>query len=190
MIYKVIILKKIIFLTLTIFISHNTFSQTKYRTIITYADRDSIEAEVSSMIRNAQENGKMVTVEKKYYINKKEVDKFKYETRKYADSIMFISNRPFLIITLDLDGDTISKAFINTTHLYSGPYLEFYKNGKIKIKGNYYDSTIDTTKFESKGILQSEIVALPFGYKDGNWVYYDINGELINIETFVKGEKK
>jgi hypothetical protein len=118
------------------------------------------------------------------------VDKVKYDTRKYADSIMFISDIPLQIITLDLDGDTISKAFINTTHLYTGMYIEFYKNGKTKIKGNYCDSTLDTTKFESKGILQSEIVPLPYGYKDGNWIYYDINGKVIKNETFEKGVKK
>jgi antitoxin component YwqK of YwqJK toxin-antitoxin module len=164
------------------------FCQSNYQIIITYSNRDSSENKIgASTATYSLGKGKSET---KYFICNKEVDKAKHDKRKYADSVMYVSSVPLYLITLDFEGDTISKAFINLKHLFAGQYSEYYKNGKIKTLGNYFDETLDTTKFLRNGTLQSEIIQLPYGYKEGLWNYFDENGILIRSELFVKGEKK
>lgn len=48
-----------------------------------------------------------------------------------------------------------------------GPYFYYYRNGQLKISGNYKE-----------------------GAKHGEWKYYDKEGNLTKVEKFKKGERQ
>jgi len=172
------IIKTVILLTFFIFVITDTYGQTVYQKIIKYCDRDSSSTSCCGSYTGYDDGAGH------FFINKKQVTKKVYDNiiKKESESIELKCHAPYILITLDIDGDTISKALKESFFNYCGLFIEYYKNGKIKTKGNYYNySRQERDEFTNRNY------DMPLNVKDGEWLYYNDGGILIKKETYKKG---
>ena len=79
---------------------------------------------------------------------------------------------------------------------YFGKFIEYYKNGNISIEGNYSSlksSEISILKskynfFQFKKRKQKRSLIKKIGFKEGEWNYYDLNGQLIRKDYYKNGK--
>lgn len=77
-----------------------------------------------------------------------------------------------------------------------GYYLEYYPNGNLKIIGYYenFNNLTETLKCDTNiyddsqsGMTIEEVTCDFVSLKTGEWIYYDINGEVNKIEQYENG---
>ncbi len=61
-----------------------------------------------------------------------------------------------------------------------GTYIERYPNGTLKVKGQY--------KIPPKEILGEDIFNLGYCRRNGEWIYFKINGDIEKKEIYKDGE--
>jgi len=72
----------------------------------------------------------------------------------------------------------------------NGFFVEYFKNGKPKIKGNYKDGKLDGKweEYHKNGHLKSQGNYID-GNKDGEWTDFNKNGELIKKVSWNEGKQ-
>lgn len=112
-----------------------------------------------------------------YRINGKEVSKNLYE--KFQNTWKNIDNcRPCILQTYD-EKDILLTEAVSYTDALVGSYKEFYPNGNLKIIGQFKEnSTGNWENLCDRGLCNVE---------DGQWIYFDQNGDTLYSEYWVDG---
>jgi hypothetical protein len=113
-----------------------------------------------------------------YWIDGVKVEKAVYD-KYHAAWEEFGNCCPCILLTYDKDDVLLTEA-VQCTDCFVGYYKEFYPNGRLKLQGHYKENPTD----DWKGIYEK-------GYcnvKDGKWIYYDENGQVIKVETWKDGD--
>ena len=84
----------------------------------------------------------------------------------------------------------------NYLETYFGKFIEYHKNGNISIEGNYsslntHEISILKSKynfFQFKKRKQKGSLIKKIGFKEGEWNYYDLNGQLIRKDYYKNGK--
>lgn len=79
----------------------------------------------------------------------------------------------------------------------AGYYLEYHPTGNIKVIGYYEDFNnlnetlgCDTNTYDNTtmGVTVEEVTCRFISIKTGEWIYYDLDGEVDKIEQYEKGK--
>lgn len=113
----------------------------------------------------------------RFWVDKKEVDKKTYDM---FDSYWSNVDRckPCYLKTYEKDG-RLTKEGVQYGDCQIGSWIEYYPNGKVKIKGQFKENdTNDWVEIWTKGLCS---------VKHGMWVHYDNEGNIIGMEKYVNG---
>lgn len=88
----------------------------------------------------------------------------------------------YFVNTYDLDENLLYCTYqLGPEEIFFGPYKEYYKNGKIKIEGQYMFYGTDRKQYENRKHWNN---------KTGEWKYYNEDGKLIKKRKFKNGHLK
>lgn len=109
----------------------------------------------------------------KYLINNKPTDRETFYKFKKTQSNI-VNCKPCFLKRFDANENLIMESLCYGD-LPFGIYTTFYPNGNVKIRGKYNENnTGDWTKLIERG----------FGKKEGTWIYYDENGNILKTEKY------
>jgi hypothetical protein len=114
----------------------------------------------------------------KYFVNCKEVSKEVYLKYKEAND-RIAECTPCYMKMLDTNGVVVRIA-AQYTDCAIGNWTEYYPNGKIKVTGHYKENdTGNWNNLWKRGYCSR---------KEGDWIYYDENGNIIKREKYKDNE--
>ncbi len=107
-----------------------------------------------------------------YLINGREIDEKEYNFyKKNYDNILVC--KPCYLKVYD-EFDNLLREAVQYMDCFVGLYIDYYPNGNIKTVGQYKENLSANWDKASKVC----------NIKDGIWLYYDINGNLIKKEKY------
>jgi len=110
---------------------------------------------------------------------------------KYNENEFFLDSFKVLVETMKKDS-IFENFYLNQLSANNAPYfgdyikqVKFYNNGETEYKVNSIKSSIIIRHYHDNGKLQS-IRSYQNKKRSGTWYYFDLQGELIKIETYKK----
>ncbi|HYV92230.1 MAG TPA: hypothetical protein VE978_10620 [Chitinophagales bacterium] len=169
-----------IFIVTFCLISFQTIAQSNVKTVYQFCDRDKPYEAAESIERSYTNDGKLKEI---CSFNGRIVTKFMYDQNRIADSAIYYASLPYRLVKFDLDSIKISE-YLTLRGCYYGFYYTFYSNGKLKTSGQYHVLTDQELAelHQKKGDCNA--------VQDGKWIYYDISGNEMRAEEFVRGKLK
>jgi len=115
---------------------------------------------------------------KAYMCNGLEVSKQRYmDYKRFWDAAG--ACQPCLLYTYN-DKDQLKYVAYQYEDCLCGSYKEYYAEGPLKAEGQFKQNTSGTwDKIRSKGICN---------VRDGKWVYYTPEGNILKVETYLNGK--
>ncbi len=111
-----------------------------------------------------------------YWVNDRPVSKQTYYRYKNFSDNLF-KCKPCYLKTLNANGKLIREA-VQYTDCFVGKRIDYYSNGRIKIKGQYKENnTGDWSNLSRRGYCSK---------KEGTWRFYERNGKR-KIEKYKNG---